>query len=210
MVPTLPLASSPVHAPVRSLGPSLDQGIAGWIVDHRSSALTPLAWALTTVGSEVSVGALALLLLAGCWVRGRRQDAVLVALAMGGAAVLTFGLKLAVHRPRPGAALRIPGGAVDHAWSFPSGHTLTTTVLMTLVVLVLGPALARGRRVALVLVCALLALAVGASRLYLGYHWTSDVVGGLLIGLGWTLASARLAPLAVSASCQDEREHSPS
>lgn len=204
MVPTLPLASSPVHVPAHSL----DQGIAEWIVDHRSSALTPLAWALTTVGSEVSVGALALILLAWCWTRGRRQDAVLVALAMGGAAALTFGLKLAVHRPRPGADLRIPGGAVDHAWSFPSGHTLTTTVLMTLVVLVLGPALAGARRLALALACALLALAVGASRLYLGYHWASDVVAGLLIGLGWTLTSARLAPLAVSASCQDEREHS--
>lgn len=126
------------------------------------------------VGMAVIGGAVSLTLLK----QRRVRDAVLVA-ATGSAELLTFAIRLATERPRPTQALvRVlesgPGT------SFPSGHAADAAALGLVIAHVVTP---RGARRG-VLIGALWALAIGSgvSRVYLGAHWPSDVVGGYLTG----------------------------
>ncbi|MGQ0457025.1 MAG: phosphatase PAP2 family protein [Hyphomicrobium sp.] len=106
-------------------------------------------------------------------------------------------VKLIVQRPRPDL---VPHGAEVYASSFPSGHAMSSAV----VYLTLAGALAqatsdpRARAYAFGLASALIAL-IGVSRVYLGVHWPSDVLGGWALGAFWAgaagLACARLERL---------------
>ena len=160
----------------------VDPRVATDVLGIRTTALTSLARLLTLVGSEAVVGALALLLVIFLLERRGPFVAVAATAAMATSAALTVGVKILVERARPGAVDRL--GPVDASYSFPSGHTLNSTVLLGLVALLAIPMIrARGRRIAAVVGCLLLAIAIGLSRVYLGYHWASDVVAAWLIAI---------------------------
>jgi membrane-associated phospholipid phosphatase len=118
------------------------------------------------------------------WFRGRRRLALLVVVAVAGAAVLSGVTKALVHRVRP-----IVNHPVDHAsgGSFPSGHAMTSMVVLGLAVVILLPRVPRRWRTVIVATAAVLVVAVGFSRLILGVHYVSDVVGGWIIGVAWLL-----------------------
>ena len=100
---------------------------------------------------------------------------------------LTTGLKELVGRPRPQYA---DGGAQLESLSFPSGHASGVATLVTVALVLAWPLLApSARRGWLAAGVALVAL-VGASRLWLGVHYLSDVVGGWALGVGWSLLVA--------------------
>jgi undecaprenyl-diphosphatase len=119
------------------------------------------------------------------WIRRRRSAAVLVAIAIGGAAALSGIFKVLVNRGRPVVAV-----PVDHAASasFPSGHALTSFVAVGVLLILLLPARSHRQRALLVTGAALLAGAVAFSRLLLGVHYPSDVLGSWLIGTALLLA----------------------
>ena len=121
--------------------------------------------------------------------RRRRRPAALVAVTMVGAAMLSGGTKALVGRPRPVVAVvvdRAPGK------SFPSGHALTSFVAVGRLVLLLWPACSARQRVLLLGAAALLVTSIGFSRLALGVHFLTDVLGGWLIGGLWLIGSRRL------------------
>ena len=140
---------------------------------------------LSVAGSGLIEIPLALLLILGLALRKRGAEAWWYsATALSGWAL--YGLaKLAVHRPRPHVIPRLMHGA---GWfSYPSGHSTLAPIIFGLGIIVWAapwpsPAL---RRAALAL-AALLALGIGFSRVYLGVHYPSDVVGGLLLGTAWS------------------------
>lgn len=118
--------------------------------------------------------------------RGRpRLAAYLVVTVVGGSLVDTA-VKLAVDRPRP---------VVDHpldtafGTSFPSGHAMASTLTYGAVLLAFLPVLSRGWRRAAEVATAVIILAIGSSRLLLGLHFVTDVVGGYVLGLAWLLAA---------------------
>ncbi|GAB3077925.1 phosphatase PAP2 family protein [Pedococcus soli] len=175
---------------------SYDPGIASSVADLRVPGLTFAAEVVSTVGSEVAIGLLTVVTLALLWFVWReRARAVLFGATMAAAGVLTLGVKHLLGRHRPPAAFVV--GPVDTGYSFPSGHTLFSTVFIGLVVmLVLWPRAHRRGRVAAVAAWALASAAIGASRVYLGYHWTTDVIAGWVLavgvlGLALTVGSAR-------------------
>ena len=88
-------------------------------------------------------------------------------------------VKLLLHSPRPPGLLQTPAG-----WSFPSGHVLLSITFFGFLALILTHN--RSRRVRWVAYSGviLLALSILFSRLYLGAHWLTDVVGSALLGLG--------------------------
>lgn len=92
-------------------------------------------------------------------------------------------MKPAVGRARPTAALQVGGPDVGNA--FPSGHATQTISFYGMLAVVLIVAYAPRRRWPLVIGAALVTLVVGASRLYLGVHWLTDVLGGYALGLAW-------------------------
>ena len=116
---------------------------------------------------------------------GLRWEAVTSLVAAAGAAGLGQLVKLAVHRPRPGANL-VNVIQQLNSFSFPSGHVLTYTAffgfLFFLGYTLLKPSWAR--TILLVILGSLVAL-IGLSRIYVGDHWASDVVGAYLLGSLW-------------------------
>jgi len=151
-----------------------------------------LMWWVSLIGYApqiyLLVAALAVLLFA----LGLRWEAVVSLAAAGGAAGLGQLVKLVVHRPRPGASLV---NVIDqlNSYSFPSGHVLTYTAffgfLFFLGITLLKPSWAR--TLLLVILGALVAL-VGVSRIYVGDHWASDVVGAYLLGSIWLVLTVYL------------------
>ena len=160
-----------------------DTSITSAVVAHRSDAWTSLAQAASLAGGEVSIALLSLAVIAGLMIARRRREAVIFAVAMSGTAVLVVGIKHLIMRSRPGQDYLL--GPVDHGYSFPSGHTLFSAVFLSLVVWLLLPHLAPRWRPLAVGTALLLGFAVGASRVYLGYHWTTDVLASWLIATAW-------------------------
>ena len=114
---------------------------------------------------------------------GRWRDGLLLAASGVMPLLLNLGLKEWVARPRPDAVLAL---VEETGYAFPSSHTVVATAFYGALIYLLGqwdafpnrPALRRAIQGAL----ALLILAVGASRVYVGAHWPSDVIGGFLFG----------------------------
>jgi membrane-associated phospholipid phosphatase len=167
------------HGDLSNLDPQVMTAATG----ERSPTLTTIAQAVSTVGSEAAVAVLSVVLLA--WlalVRRERTQALVVGASLAGAAAITVVLKHAVGRARPGSAVVL--GPVDTGFSFPSGHTLLSTVFLGLVALLLSArARSAASRLALLAPWLLGAATVGASRIYLGYHWMTDVLAGWMVGV---------------------------
>jgi membrane-associated phospholipid phosphatase len=140
---------------------------------------------LSIAGSGLIEIPLALLLILGLVLRKRKAEAWWYASAALSGWALSGLAKAAVHRPRPHVIPRLMHGG---GWfSYPSGHSMLAPIIFGLGIIVWAapwpsPAL---RRAALVL-AALFALGIGSSRVYLGVHYPSDVVGGLLLGTAWS------------------------
>jgi len=97
--------------------------------------------------------------------------------------VLIGPVKAAYDRARPPGALVATSGA-----SFPSGHSIAASVTVFAAIIALVPA--GRRRVAWGLAAAVFALLMGLSRAYLGAHWLSDAIAGLLLGTSCALLAA--------------------
>ena len=146
-----------------------------------------IATALSLIGGP---SAMALLGLAGAlYLAFVRRDRTLLLgwlFAIGGGGLLDWILKTSFHRPRPLFADPIAHG---YGFSFPSGHSMGSLIGFGMLAFIVT----RGRhgisfRVAAATIALLLALAVGASRLYLGVHFPSDVLGGFAAGVMWLTA----------------------
>jgi undecaprenyl-diphosphatase len=151
-----------------------------YLATHRGQLHT---WQLITdAGGPATWRVLAAVAVVVLAVLRRWREAITIAVAMIGAAILSGVVKLAVgrHRPRPRVVFEHVGGG-----SFPSGHALTSIVAAGLLVLLVGPHLPRVLRFLLWFVAALVVAAVGFSRLVLAVHYPTDVLGGWLIGVLW-------------------------
>ena len=175
-----------------------DPAVAAAFDDARRPWLTAFAQAATFLGSAPWLVALVIVaLIAVGVIRHDWRSALAIASAMASATLLTVVLKTVVGRPRPPAGTML--GTVDLSPAFPSGHTLNATVFYGLVGLI---AIRRPGRWALTYVIAAwltLIGVIGLSRVYLGYHWMTDVMAGWLTGvavLAVTIAvSTSLSPI---------------
>jgi undecaprenyl-diphosphatase len=111
-----------------------------------------------------------------------------------GASASTWLGKVVFHRQRPAVA-----EYVEWSYSFPSGHAVISVVLYGFLVY-LAWRFSKGwrLRVAALAAGAVVILAIGISRLYLGVHYLSDVWGGYLLGLMWLIVGISLSEAAVS------------
>ncbi len=143
--------------------------------------------AISLLGKPIVLAAVVAVVVVWLWRVPRRRAAIfLVATSLGGGLVSTA-VKVAVDRPRP---------AVDHpvatafGKSFPSGHALGSAVTYGAIVVALWPVLSPRLRRAGLALAVLAALAIGSSRLLLGLHFVTDVVGGYVLGVAWLSAAA--------------------
>ena len=123
------------------------------------------------------------------WRHGaHRLTVFLVATTLGGGVMSTL-VKVLVDRPRPEVDHPI---ATAFGKSFPSGHALSSTVVFGALLLTFLPVLSRRWRHVAVAFTVVLVLAIGASRLLLGVHFVSDVVGGYVLGIAWLLTTTAI------------------
>lgn len=163
---------------------TLDTAVLRWTVSARSPVVTLAAHGLTVLGSVPIV--LVVAVLTAALLRRRTHHwtpsgILLTCVVVTGAVVYLS--KVAVGRARPSLSAVLGTPSADYA--FPSGHTTDGTVVYVLAALLLAATLrTAARRRLLVAASVLLALVIGLTRVYLGYHWVTDVLAG------WFLAAA--------------------
>ncbi|MBO0933501.1 phosphatase PAP2 family protein [Fibrella aquatilis] len=160
----------------------IDNLFTHWLFQGRSSRLSQLFYGITWFGSRpATVGFTLLGSIVLLWQRQRR-NALILWLLLGGVSLFVQVGKRTFIRPRPQEVAYYP----EVGYSFPSGHS---AVSMTLYGLLAYWAIRRLRsataRLLMGLVAVCLILTVGFSRIYLGVHFLSDVLGGYLLGIAW-------------------------
>lgn len=148
----------------------------------RSDALTAVMLTVSAVGAgEVEIPLALLLSLRLFLIRRRSEAAGYAAATLSGWAL--YGIaKWAFRRARPRVIPRLSGAG----WfSFPSGHATLAPLVFGLGVLIWSAPWPRAVRVGLLLTAGAFSVLIAFSRVYLGVHWPTDVLGGLLLGTGW-------------------------
>lgn len=160
-----------------------DPHVTAWLVAHRADWLTSVLRVVTWLGSLaviIPVAVIAVLVFVVRWHRWR--PAALLAVAIAGAVGLYNLVKHLVGRPRPPSAIWI--GHFSGA-SFPSGHAAQSVACYVTLALILGAGRSGLAKAALCGGAVLIVLVVGGSRIYLGAHWLTDVLGGYALGTAW-------------------------
>lgn len=164
---------------------NLDKPALRYAEDLRNPELDSVVTGFTNIGGGIGMPILASILTAWLTFVGRTWRPIVL---IGGAAAFsvtatTVGKKL-VGRTRPDQADAVP--PFETSPSFPSGHTLNTTVVIGLVVYLACLHYHRTLvRVALITGGTLFIIAMGFSRVFLGHHWLTDVIAAWLLGLAW-------------------------
>lgn len=176
------LASDPIVA--------VDTRLDNLLFAFREPTMVKLFLWVSQLGRGTIVVAVALTV-CGILALWRRQRYILPFLVtLGGSTATALLGKVAFQRPRPA------GVAVYREWSysFPSGHAVIATALYGFVVYLLWRRTAQwGQRLNIFFAGFVLMLALGFSRLYLGVHFLSDVLGGYLLGLLWLIIGVSFA-----------------
>ncbi|MFD6287722.1 phosphatase PAP2 family protein [Streptomyces sp. NPDC060205] len=162
---------------------SPDSALLAWSAGHRPDMAVAFARGLTATGTGAIAYLLAVLagVIAGRTLRQRTLAVALCLAYLGIGQSLRYGVMSLVARPRPPLT-----DWQTHAsgWSFPSGHTTTAALTAGLLIIAVRMRAPRGGTPLVVAVGVWGAL-VGLTRVYLGVHWFTDVVGGWLFALGW-------------------------
>jgi len=161
---------------------TIDARVNTWMGDHRTDVATELMRLATQLANPLVVVAVTVCVAALMVRRGRPRLAVFMVAATALTGLFVSIVKLVVGRPRPATADQLV--SVTGA-SFPSGHAAQSVACyLAIAVIVVWTTSSRAVGVVAIVLAALAAMTVGGSRVYLGVHWTSDVVAG------WALALA--------------------
>lgn len=162
---------------------AVDEWGLRWINRHQSEALDHAMMEITSLGNFAVLLVMLLAVSAFLWLSKHRISVVLLLLGVGGGFLANNILKLAFDRERPSVFEPVTEVMTN---SFPSGHAMVSTIAYLSVAYLVGrleptPAM-RALTWTLAVVIILL---VAISRMYLGVHYPSDVIGGIIAGVAW-------------------------
>ncbi|MGV8920595.1 MAG: phosphatase PAP2 family protein [Pseudomonas sp.] len=158
-----------------------DSAIYHALQDLRTAPGDAVIIAITELGDTTVV--VAVTIVVWLWLTWKRawSTAAYWLIAIAGASVLNTVIKVALHRARPGELLYSGWSA----FSFPSGHSTVNLVLYGFLAFLIARETRPVWRLVVALGAATLIFLIAFSRLYLGAHWFSDVLGGLAFGSAW-------------------------
>ncbi len=177
-----------------------DAAVVNFFAEHRRQPLTGIAETLDKLDTWWLLTIIIAVLLGALWWSGRMVQAVYLGVTGAAALVLNPLLKLVFERPRPASDALVAASST----AFPSGHTTTATAIATSIAVIAWPTRWRWP---VVVAAVLFPLAMAWSRVYLGVHWPSDVLGGLALGFTIAMVVRALLPwptLEESAAAQAE------
>ena len=161
----------------------IDLQLSAWLHANRSSQLTTALWLITSAHSTWPVALATLAVSVGLWLKRQKYWLAAVCITVYGGMLLNWMLKLVFQRARPSFIDPI---VTLTSYSFPSGHTMMATTLYGVLALyLLSKTKSTGGRVLVLLVASIMIALVGFSRIYLGAHYLSDVLGAMSEGLAW-------------------------
>lgn len=163
----------------------LDRPILNEAIRARSPILDALATGYTDIAGPIGMPIIAVVgILVLSWRRRSWTPLIMIAAGGLGSLAMTIAGKDIIGRVRPPLADAVP--PYEFSPSFPSGHTLNAVVVVGVITYLL---LLRRRttaaRVVLLVAAALFAVTIGASRVFLGHHWFTDVLAGWALGAAW-------------------------
>ncbi|TYC64497.1 phosphatase PAP2 family protein [Rhodobacterales bacterium] len=140
---------------------------------------------ITTLGDGIVVAVVSAVIAAYLFYKKAWRRGIGFIIAMGGTALFVPVFKTMLERSRP---MELYAGA--HSYSFPSGHATLNTVLFGICAVLIAHDLSRWAKASIFTVAATYVISIGFSRIYLGAHWLSDVMAGLLFGTAMVSAFA--------------------
>jgi undecaprenyl-diphosphatase len=159
---------------------------------------------VTALGSPLVLGICIITSVGFLYFEGQRRVAILTMLTTGGGALLSLALKELFTRPRPDV---VPHLREVVNSSFPSGHSMGAAVVyLTLGTMFMKSFRSRRAKIFCLTLAVLLTVAVGVSRVYLGVHYPSDVLGGWVAGISWSLGCWALGELVPSRPLPDSSD----
>src|SRR5665213_2702476 len=170
---------------VHGITASFDQGVDVFLYGTRTPLLVHIFSLITFLGSVPVVIGLAVLLSLALWFSKYRRYLAGFLITLIGAEGTAYILKDLIARPRPLSPLPV---TFDPSFSFPSGHATAAMALYGfLIYLICRMPLSAGKKKLLIALLVLVILLIGFSRLYLGAHFPTDVLGGYLLSLLWLM-----------------------
>ncbi len=162
---------------------ALDQVVTPILHRMASPALDALMNAATFTGSNAVIIPAYVVVMLALLRLGRRREALFLTTVVAGSLLLNGAMKGFFQRPRP----QLPWAQVLPDYSFPSGHSMISLAFFLALAIVVWQA--RGRRWGGAAIVAAFAgsLLIGVSRIYLGYHYLTDVLAGYLAAVLWLL-----------------------
>lgn len=163
-----------------------DTAVLTMIHKIANPTLNGLFLGVTNLAGAVFIGIITIALAVGFYMRHEIYNSLYILLTLGGTLVLNTTLKIFFKRTRPELWSLL---VVEKSYSFPSGHAMISMALaLTLIVLTYY---SRARWFSIIL-GAFYVVLIGFSRLYLGVHFPTDILGGWLISSVWILLATRL------------------
>ncbi|MDQ2890961.1 MAG: phosphatase PAP2 family protein [Gemmatimonadota bacterium] len=162
-----------------------DDTVLRWMAAHQSALATTAALELTALGTGTVVVMMTVVTGMFLALTGQRRPAILLVAATIGGLALNLVLKLHYHRPRPHI---IPWATDVVSSSFPSGHAMNSVIVYgTIAYLAARLSTTRWLRAVTQLMAVIVVIGICASRVYLGVHYPSDVLGGAIVGAAWAV-----------------------
>jgi undecaprenyl-diphosphatase len=165
---------------------SFDEVMRVKVHSYASPPLTAWALNVTRLGSLWFLLPSSAVIAAVLALHGRRDQALFLTISMSGSIALENGLKILFGRLRP----QVYFGVLPDTYAFPSGHALFSLcfyALLTIVVARNVPSVAI--KAGIWIVATALVLAIGLTRIYMGVHYPSDVLGGYIAAIAWIALS---------------------
>jgi len=184
----------------------IDLATDAWVHARVSAAGLQFFAVISDIGSPTAMTVLAIIGGLALLIRRRPRTFVAWTAAFAGGFAIENILKRAVHRARPPYGTAFLNG---HSFSFPSGHATGSLIGYTMLayVLIMHWRTSRSLRTVIIAVATLIVVLVGISRVYLGVHYPSDVLGGWVTAAVWVGVCLSAVGVALHRSGRELPEH---